>query len=154
MGPGIRRDERKREGWSGLAQPANLPFVTAPFLILGARRRDPDVDAWLDATDPIRHLVSPWFERLRALGPDIREILHDGAPTACVGNAAFAYVNAFTAHAAIGFFHGAELSDPHRLLEGTGKRMRHLKLRPSHPVEEAAIAALIDAAYADIRARL
>lgn len=102
----------------------------------------------------MRDLVRPWFDRLRALGPDIREIMHDGAPTACVGDAAFAYVNAFTAHAAIGFFHGADLPDPHRLLEGTGKRMRHLKLRPAQPVDEAAIAALLDAAYADIRARL
>jgi hypothetical protein len=128
--------------------------VTAPFLLPGATRRDPAVEAWFQAIDPIRDLVRPWFERLRALGPDIRETLHDHAPTACLGDAAFAYVNAFTAHAAIGFFHGADLSDPHRLLEGTGKRMRHLKLRPSHPTDEAAVAALIDAAYADIRARL
>lgn len=128
--------------------------MTALFLLPGAARRDPDVDAWFQAIEPMRERVRPWFETVRALGPDIREILHDGAPTACLGDAAFAYVNAFTAHAAIGFFHGVDLPDPHRLLEGAGKRMRHLKLRPSQPVDEAAIAALITASYADIRARL
>ena len=99
-------------------------------------------------------MVQPWFEQMRALRPDVREILHDHMPTACVGEAAFAYVNAFTAHAAIGFFHGSSLPDPAGLLEGSGKRMRHVKLKPGAEVDEAVLAALIDAAYADVRARM
>ena len=58
----------------------------------------------------------------------MRELLHDGHPTACVADAAFAYVNAFTAHVNVGFFRGAELVDPARMLEGTGRYMRHVKL--------------------------
>lgn len=98
--------------------------------------------------------MEPWFARLRACGADVRERLHDGHPTACVGDAAFAYVAAFTAHAAVGFFHGGALPDPASLLEGSGKRMRHVKLRPDRPVDEAALAALVGAAYRDIRRRL
>lgn len=115
--------------------------------------RDPRVDAWFDGAG-MRLLVHPWHEALRALGPDIRELLHDGWPTACAGEAAFAYVAAYSAHAAIGFHFGAALPDPAGLLEGSGKRMRHVKLRWGQPVDAAAISGLIDAAYSDIRARL
>lgn len=99
-------------------------------------------------------MVQPWFERIRALGPDVTECLHDHMPTACVEDAAFAYVNAFTAHAAIGFFHGSGLPDPSSLLEGSGRRMRHVKLKPGADVDEAALRALIEAAYRDVRARV
>jgi hypothetical protein len=80
--------------------------------------------------------------------------MRDGCPTACVGDAAFGYVNAFTHHVNVGFFHGASLRDPARLLEGTGKRMRHVKLQPDLAVEVVALGNLVEAAYADIRARL
>ncbi|MGE3301679.1 MAG: DUF1801 domain-containing protein [Hyphomonadaceae bacterium] len=91
---------------------------------------------------------------MRARGEDVRELLHDGCPVACVGDAPFAYVNAFTAHANVGFYFGAVLPDPAGLLEGAGKRMRHVKLRPGVTLNEGALQALIAAAYADIRARL
>ena len=76
------------------------------------------------------------------------------SPTACVDDAAFGYVNAFKDHVNVGFFHGASLKDPARLLEGTGKRRRHGKLRPGREVDAAALISLIDVAYADLRARL
>jgi hypothetical protein len=84
----------------------------------------------------------------------VRELMHDGMPTACVDDAAFGYVNAFKDHVNVGFFFGALLEDPARLLEGTGKRMRHVKLRPGREVNAAALSKLIDVAYADIRVRL
>ena len=99
------------------------------FRFPSATRRDPEVDAWFARGDAMRLMVQPWFDRLRALGPDIRELLHDGHPTACAGDAAFAYVDAFTAHASLGFYQGAALEDPAGLLEGSGVRMRHVKLR-------------------------
>lgn len=124
------------------------------FLLPSATRHSPEVEAWLSAPDPLRQLARPWFEMIRALGPDVRELLHDGHPTACVGDAAFAYVATFKAHVNIGFFHGAELDDPAGLLEGAGKLMRHVKVVWGKPVDEAALQALIAAAYQDIRARL
>jgi hypothetical protein len=117
-----------------------------------AVRRDPAIDAWLDGlADPLAALARPWFARMRARGDDVRELLHDGHPTACVGDVAFGYVNAFTSHVNVGFFVGPELADPARLLEGTGKYMRHVKLRPGVEVDRAALGALIDAAYACMR---
>jgi hypothetical protein len=122
------------------------------FRLPSAVRRDPRVEAWFDEiTDPFRLMVQPWFVRIRTRGPDVRELLHDGCPTACIGDAAFAYVNAFSAHANIGFFHGAKLPDPGGLLEGTGKRMRHVKLRFGAEVDQEALADLIDHAYENLR---
>lgn len=124
------------------------------FRLSGGVTRDPAVEAWLSAhADPLRMMVRPWLERMRGCGPDVRELMHDGCPTACVADVAFGYVNAFKAHAAVGFFSGARLADPAGLLEGSGKRMRHVKLRPGVALDEAALGALIEASYWDIRAR-
>ena len=122
---------------------------------LPSAKHDPKIDAWLRAQrDDLRPLVETWFAHMRACGDDVRELMHDGCPTACVGDAAFGYVNAFKAHVNVGFFLGALLSDPARLLEGTGKRGRHVKLRPGREVSSAALARLVDEAYADVRMRL
>jgi hypothetical protein len=120
-----------------------------------AVKRDPGIDAWLGVQrDDLRPLLETWFGRMRQCGGDVRELMHDGCPTACVGDAAFGYVNAFKDHVNVGFFFGALLKDPARLLEGTGKRGRHVKLRPGREFDTAALAELVDAAYVDIRARL
>ena len=95
-----------------------------------------------------------WFAVMRDCGDDVRELLHDGHPTACVADAAFAYVNAFKAHVNVGFFRGTEIADPERLLEGTGKFMRHVKLRPEGQVAATALLKLIDTAYTDMMGRL
>jgi len=118
------------------------------FRLTHTLRRDPDVDAWFARSDnELRRFVQPWFEQMRGCGPDVREALHDGQPTACVGDVAFAYVSAFTAHANVGFFHGALLNDPVGLLEGTGKRLRHVKLRWGRQANAAALSELVTAAY-------
>ena len=120
-----------------------------------AVKHDPAIDRWLRAQrDDLRPFVETWFVRMRQCGGDVRELMHDGCPTACVDDAAFGYVNAFKDHVNVGFFFGALLKDPARLLEGTGKRGRHVKLRPGHEIDSRALAALVDAAYIDIRARL
>ena len=71
---------------------------------------------------------------------------------ASLGDAPFGYVNVFASHVNVGFFHGA--ADPARLLKGTGKFMRRVKLRPETPTNAAALTRLIDAAYSDIKARV
>lgn len=117
--------------------------------------RDPAVDAWLASRRPqLAAIAREWFLRLRACGSDVRELLHDGHPTACVGDAAFAYTNAFTAHVNVGFFLGATLPDPAGLLEGDGRYMRHVKLRPGTAVDVRSLEALITAAYLDMKSRL
>jgi hypothetical protein len=125
------------------------------FRLSGGVRRDPAVEAWFaEPNHEMRRLAQPWFEAMRACGPDVVELLADNHPMACIGDAAFAYVDAFTAHANVGFFRGATLEDPAGLLEGSGKRMRHVKLRWGGPVDAEALKVLIAAAYSDMQARL
>jgi hypothetical protein len=129
--------------------------VSNLFRFPSAVRRDPGVEAWFSKPDEeMRRIAQPWFEQMRGCGADVRELLNDGHPTACVGDAAFGYVDAFTAHVNVGFFFGAALDDPAGLLEGAGKRMRHVKLRWAQPVNADALSELIVAAYRDIRLRL
>ncbi|THD06405.1 DUF1801 domain-containing protein [Rhodanobacter lindaniclasticus] len=119
-----------------------------------AVRRDPAVDTWMqEHSGPLGSIARQWFEVMRNCGDDVRELLHDGHPTACVGDAAFGYVNAFTHHVNVGFFLGPELEDPEHLLEGTGKFMRHVKLRPGQTVDSMALQTLTAAAYTGIRHR-
>lgn len=121
----------------------------------GAVPRDPAVDAWLqDHAGALGELARTWFDVLRGCGDDVCELLHDGQPTACVGDAAFAYVDAFSAHVNVGFFLGAELPDPRGLLVGSGRFMRHVKLRPDTVVDVAALESLVQTAYADVRDRV
>lgn len=120
-----------------------------------AVERDPAIEAWMGGhSGELGSIARYWFEVIRSRGADVRELLHDGHPTACVGDAAFAYVNAFRAHVNVGFFLGAWIPDPGGLLEGSGRYMRHVKLRPGVPLDDPALAALIETAYVDMKRRV
>ncbi len=121
----------------------------------GTVERSPSVDAWLKKQKgELGAIARQWFEAMRKCGDEVREALHDGCPVACLGDAPFGYVNVFTSHVNVGFFHGAALPDPARLLQGAGKHMRHVKLKSGMHANAAALKALVDAAYADIKARV
>ena len=121
----------------------------------GGVERDPRIDAWMKKhAGELGAIARQWFEVMRECGDEVRELLHDGCPVACLGDAPFGYVNVFHSHVNVGFFHGAALPDPARLLEGTGKFMRHVKLRAGAAANEAALKKLIEAAYADIKAQV
>ena len=121
----------------------------------GAAERDAAIDAWMNEhRGELGAIAQKWFEVMRQCGDEVRELLHDGCPVACLGDAPFGYVNVFTAHVNVGFFHGAALPDPARLLQGTGRFMRHVKLKPGMEANTSALNRLIEAAYSDIKARV
>ena len=121
----------------------------------GTVERDPAIDTWMkEHRGELGAIAREWFEVMRKCGDEVRETLHDGCPVACLGDAPFGYVNVFTSHVNVGFFQGAALPDPARLLQGTGRFMRHVKLRPGTEVNAAALDRLIHVAYSDIKARV
>ena len=125
------------------------------FAFSDAASRHPDVQRWkTQHSNELGMIAQRWLQAMHDCGSDVRELLHDGYPTACIGEVAFAYVGVFKAHVNVGFFRGAELSDPGGLLEGTGKFMRHVKLKPGKDVDAAALTKLIKTAYEDMHARL
>jgi hypothetical protein len=125
------------------------------FRVSGAVKREPAVDLWLtEGLVELQSIAQEWFVRMRRCGDDVREVMHDGCPVACVEDAPFAYVNSFNSHVNVGFFYGALLEDSAGILEGSGKRMRHVKLKPGRNVNAAALGGFVDAAYLDIKARL
>jgi hypothetical protein len=128
--------------------------VTALFRITAPGKRDPVIDEWLGKTDALTAVARTWFRKMRACGDDVLELMHDGHPVACVEDVPFAYVDVFKSHTNVGFFYGAHLEDPAGLLEGGGKNMRHVKLKPRREVDSAALGALIHAAYLDVNMRL
>jgi hypothetical protein len=121
----------------------------------GAAARDPAIHAWMNEhAGDLGSIAQEWFAVMRNCGNEVLELFHDGCPVVLLGDAPFAYVNVFTSHVNVGFFHGASLPDPNRLLQGSGKHMRHVKLRPGTPTNAAALHKLIDLAYLDIKSRV
>lgn len=144
-----------RESATKQVTPKEVMIRTELFRLNGTVERDPAIDAWFkNHAGELGAIAHHWFDVMRNCGDEVRELLHDGCPTACLGDAAFAYVNVFTSHVNVGFFQGSSLADPAHLLQGSGKFMRHVKLKPGTPTNAAALTALIEAAYADIKSRV
>jgi len=121
----------------------------------GAVERDPAIDAWMrEHAGELGAIAQRWFEVMRKCGDEVRELLHDGCPVACLGDVPFGYVNVFTSHVNVGFFQGASLPDPGHLLQGSGRFMRHVKLKPGIATNAAALSKLINTAYSDIKKRV
>lgn len=104
------------------------------------------------------------MQRLRALilkvHPDACEVvrLGDRAATYGVGpkkmSEGYAYIMPHTAWVNLGFYKGADLPDPAGVLEGTGAKLRHVKIRSLEDVDRAPIRALLVAALQERRTAL
>ena len=121
----------------------------------GAVERDPAIYTWMkEHAGELGAIAGQWFEVMRKCGDEVREVLHDGCPNACFGDVPFGYVNVFSSHVNVGLFQGSGLPDPARLLQGNGKFMRHVKLKPGTATDATALRKLIETAYSDIKERV
>ncbi len=129
--------------------------MTQLFNLNTSFQHDPAIAVWSKRhAGELGDCARYWFAVMRQCGDDVREVLHDGYPTVCIGKVPFAYVGVFKAHVNVGFFQGNALDDPAGLLQGSGKYMRHVKLRNAGDGDAAALHQLIDAAYHDMQRRL
>jgi hypothetical protein len=95
----------------------------------GAVERDPAIDAWMkEHAGELGAIAHQWFEVMRKCGDEVRELLHDGCPIACLGDAPFGYVNVFRSHVNVGLFHGAALTglDQHDVIGPEFGDRRHI----------------------------
>jgi hypothetical protein len=137
--------------------PEPMPHPTKAKLLTfdGTVEHDPAIAAWFQShSGELGAIAHTWFKVMRECGDEVRELLHDGCPVACFGDTPFAYVNVFTSHVNVGFFQGASLPDPARMLQGSGKFMRHVKLKPGTPSDAASLKRLIETAYSHIKSRV
>ncbi len=112
---------------------------------------DPQVGRILDRMDPalapiarlVRHIV-------RREAPERRETVKWGMP-GYAGRKNVCYIAAYSAHVNLGFYRGVELADPDHLLEGSGKSLRHVKIRSSQEASTPAIGRLLRAAVSKDR---
>lgn len=103
-------------------------------------------------------------EALRALieelHPDSVGVLRPGEPSAAYGfgekkmSAAYAYIMPQKSYANLGFFHGASIADAHPALEGTGARLRHIKIRSLEAVRSPSTVKALQDSIAERRTAL
>jgi hypothetical protein len=90
-------------------------------------RQDPDVRTLtLMLRDVVLEEMAPCHEYIFTMG---RRVVLLYGPTSRVIEDCVCMIGVYRQHANLQFTHGVELADPHGLLEGTGKRMRHLKIK-------------------------
>jgi hypothetical protein len=117
-----------------------------------------EIDRFLEAYTPdIRDLTQQVRALIASVTPDADEYLKVGWKVIWYGFGPkmpdqFAVVMPTRNHVGLGFAYGTDLPDPKGKLEGTGKRMRHVKLRTAADAADPAIAALLRAQVALQRA--
>src|SRR5260370_6401326 len=114
----------------------------------GAVERDPAIDAWMkEHAGGLGAIAHQWFEVMRKCGDEVRELLHDGCPVACLGDAPFGYVNVFHSHVKRGVLSRRSAAGPgslvarHRQVHapceagtGNGRKRRSAKQADRHGV--------------------
>ncbi len=121
--------------------------------LLNAKPRDQHVEAYVRGVEgPLGQTTEMLVELVRKSVPRTNEVIHHGSPKFCVGLEPFCYVAAHAKHVNLGFFEGALLDDPDGLLEGSGKRLRHVKLQGVETVPRAKLTRLIRQAAARMKA--
>lgn len=103
--------------------------------------------------DITEHAVQPIARRLREIvtdvDPDFVEVVRLGDPAATYGvgpkkmSEGYAYIMPQSKWVNLGFYKGAVLPDPENIMEGTGKQLRHVKVRSMDDAANPAIRDLL-----------
>lgn len=113
-----------------------------------------------DASPRIKEVASRLRDIIIELHPDTVEVPRAGEHTITYGlgpkkmSEAYVYLAPQRDYVNLGFFYGMALPDPKGLLEGSGKAMRHVKVKTVAAAERPALSLLIEAAIEERRAAL
>ena len=101
------------------------------------------VDSYIDGLEPAAVEIASAVRRIiLKAAPDITEAVKWGQPV-YESNGPFAYIKAFGTAVNFGFWRGVELNDPEGVLQGSGAKMRHTKLKRMEDIDADAITDLI-----------
>lgn len=106
-----------------------------------------------DFSPEVQHLCMAMRARLVELVPDARERVMRGYKSLGYGfggtmSEQFASIVLHSRHVNLQLHRATELPDPAGLLEGTGKNLRHVKIRSTETVDSDDVKALIESAAA------
>ena len=113
-----------------------------------------------DTTEALRPIARQLRKVVLEVHPEAVEVVRLGDRAATYGlgpkkmSEGYCYVLSYRSWVNLGFYQGAELPDPDGLLQGTGARLRHVKVHSLEATEDPALRALIEAALAERRAVL
>lgn len=109
-------------------------------------------DLFPTAPTSVRAILAPVRRLVRDAVPEATEICYHGSlayiPTPS-GSDMILYVAPQNGYVNLGFFFGAGVTDPLGLLEGSGKRMRHIKIRTVHAAQNPALIPMVREAWAN-----
>jgi Domain of unknown function (DU1801) len=120
---------------------------------------NPSVDEWLEKFPPeIQDIIRALIAVARTCMPGVHEFIYHDAVGYSINDSPFdricyiapqkkGYVN-------FGFFFGTGVSDPESLLEGEGKRIRHVKIWSVEEAKNPALAQLIVETWKQAPARV
>lgn len=112
------------------------------------------VEEFLDSYSPeVREMALKARETVQRVAPKATERVHTGWKIIVYGLGdkmaeQFCAIMPLRSYVNLGFYKGTDLPDPKGLLEGTGKRLRHVKIKQIENADGPALRALIKAAYA------
>lgn len=109
-------------------------------------------DVLSDSSDEMKAIAYALRDLLAQVMPEVTEVPWSHQKTVGYGvgpkkmSEHFCYIAPHTAYVNLGFMYGADLSDPDGLLEGTGKLLRHIKIRSVEQAKNPAIKVLVEQA--------
>ena len=99
---------------------------------------------WLEGVEPrLRPLATELRRMFLEAAPDLRESIKWGNPCFEKKLRVFYIASQGDRYVTLGLWQGAMIPNPEGLIEGTGKRMRHVKIRSAEELEEPAVGRII-----------
>ena len=98
-----------------------------------------------NSQDSVREICFALRSLISELHPECVEVPRPGEPSAAYGfgekkmSEAYAYIMPQKGYANLGFYHGANIESEYPLLEGSGKRLRHIKMHDLEMVKSAEV---------------
>ena len=112
------------------------------------------------SNEPLKPVVERLRQVILEIHPEACEVVRLGDRAATYGCGprkmldGYVYILPYRSWVNLGFYRGTSLTDPGKLLEGTGTRMRHVKMRSVEDVRRPGVRDLIREAYAERKSGL